>query len=291
MREAIVMQPTIEKFASELHREIRKSRFRSQVVSIVLLGSAAHGEFIKGESDIDFMVVVRRNSQKKAVTKFVSQVLNRLDKKLDMHLKETCSDRNDYHNEILNIIMRLESSVFFGVPFYTISLEDYDFFRNRIQNPKIWFVATFLGSLNQFLLNVKDTGKTIYGRDLLKLINIHLTYVDKIKIFGEQLLVMFAGALVLPFSSRLALKHFVKSSLYQEEFDLMFLHKHLKGYVKDRKTFSKAFSSDKKALAHLKKSINYRLNYKKVSPSRGETLKYMAETLFFVFNTMRKTGI
>src|SRR3989344_4705253 len=268
MREAIVMQPTIEKFASELHREIRKSRFRSQVVSIVLLGSAAHGEFIKGESDIDFIVVVRRNSQKKAVTKFVSQVLNRLDKKLDMHLKETCSDRNDYHNEILNIIMRLESSVFFGVPFYTISLEDYDFFRNRIQNPKVWFVATFLGSLNQFLLNVKDTGKTIYGRNLMKLVSVRLTHWDKAKIFGEQMLVMLAGALVFPFNSKLAMKHFIKSSLYQEEFDLMFLHKHLKGYVKDRSTFAKAFSSDRETVRHVKKAVEYRINYKKINPTK-----------------------
>src|SRR3989344_6495779 len=288
MREAIVMQPIIEKFASDIRREIRKSRFRSQVVSIVLLGSAARGEFIKGESDIDFIVVVRRNSQKKAVTKFVSQVLNRLDKKLDMHLKETCSDRNDYHNEILNIIMRLESSVFFGVPFYTISLEDYDFFRNRIQNPKIWFVATFLGSLNQFLLNVKDTGKTIYGRDLLKLVSVRLTHWDKAKIFGEQMLVMLAGGLVFPFSSKLGLKHFIKSSLYQEEFDLLFLHRHLKGYVRDRKVFCGAFSSDRKFVRHLKKSIDYRLNYKTINPGRSETLKYMTETFFFIIGTMRK---
>ncbi|HLC67628.1 MAG TPA: nucleotidyltransferase domain-containing protein, partial [archaeon] len=98
------MQPIINKFASDLRREIKKSRFRNQVVSIVLLGSAARGEFIKGESDIDFIVIVKKNSQKKEVTKFVSGVLNKLDKRLDTHLKETCSDRNDYHNDILNMI-------------------------------------------------------------------------------------------------------------------------------------------------------------------------------------------
>ena len=285
------MQPIINKFASDLRREIKKSRFRNQVVSIVLLGSAARGEFIKGESDIDFIVIVKKNSQKKEVTKFVSGVLNKLDKRLDTHLKETCSDRNDYHNDILNMIMRIESSVFFGVPFYTISLEDYDFFRNRIQNPKMWFVATFLGSLKQFMLNVKDTGKTIYGKDMMKLVNVRLSYADKVKIMGEQLLVILAGVLVLPFNSKLALKHFVKSSLYQEEFDLMFLHKHLKGYVKDRKTFCKEFSSDKELVRHLKKSIDYRLNYRKINPSRSEALKYMASTFSFIISTMRKTGI
>ena len=285
------MQQIIEKFTTGLKKTVQNSRYRNQIVSIVLIGSAARGEFIKGESDIDFIVVVRKNSQKKAVTKFVSGVLNKLDKKLDMRLKETCTDRNDYHNEILKMIMRIESSVFFGVPFYTISLEDYDFFRNRIQNPKVWFVATFLGSLNQFLLNVKDTGKTIYGRNLMKLVSVRLTHWDKAKIFGEQMLVMLAGVLVFPFSSKLALKHFIKSSLYQEEFDLLFLHRHLKGYVRDRKTFCGAFSSDRKFVRHLKKSIDYRLNYKTINPGRSETLKYMTETFFFIIGTMRKVRI
>ena len=285
------MQQIIEKFTTGLKKTVQNSRYRNQIVSIVLIGSAARGEFIKGESDIDFIVVVRKNSQKKAVTKFVSGVLNKLDKKLDMRLKETCTDRNDYHNEILKMIMRIESSVFFGVPFYTISLEDYDFFRNRIQNPKVWFVATFLGSLNQFLLNVKDTGKTIYGRNLMKLVSVRLTHWDKAKIFGEQMLVMLAGVLVFPFNSKLALKHFIKSSLYQEEFDLLFLHRHLKGYVRDRKVFCGAFSSDRKFVRHLKKSIDYRLNYKTINPGRSETLKYMTETFFFIIGTMRKVGI
>ena len=285
------MQQIIEKFTTGLKKTVQNSRYRNQIVSIVLIGSAARGEFIKGESDIDFIVVVRKNSQKKAVTKFVSGVLNRLDEKLDMRLKETCTDRSDYHNEILKMIMRIESSVFFGVPFYTISLEDYDFFRNRIQNPKVWFVATFLGSLNQFLLNVKDTGKTIYGRNLMKLVSVRLTHWDKAKIFGEQMLVMLAGVLVFPFNSKLALKHFIKSSLYQEEFDLLFLHRHLKGYVRDRKVFCGAFSSDRKFVRHLKKSIDYRLNYKTINPGRSETLKYMTETFFFIIGTMRKVGI
>ncbi|MEK6888349.1 MAG: nucleotidyltransferase domain-containing protein [Candidatus Aenigmatarchaeota archaeon] len=281
------MQTEIRNFSRDLKKEVNASKYKKEIVTIVLLGSAARGEFIKGESDIDFIVVVKSSKSKRTVTKFISRVLNKLNKRYDLRLEETCTDREKYKNEILTMITKLEALTFFGVPFYVISMEDYDFFRNKISSPRIWFLGTFLGSLNEFLISVKDTGKVIYGKNLLKLINVKLDFSDRIKVIMEQGLILFASVLIFPFNTKLSLKHAVKASLYQEEFDLLFLQKHLKGYVKDTKTFNAVFSDNKFFVNHLKKTIYYRKNYGRIRVSRAECAKFIGSTMRFIFGTMK----
>ncbi len=222
------MQRVIKNFSNDLAKDVRKSRFRNSIISIVLLGSAARGEWIRGESDVDFIVVSRDKKDKKPVTAFMSKVLKKLDKRYRLRLEETCTDMKKHDNEILKAIFKMESSVFFGVPFHVISYDEYDFMKNKIRDPKIWLLATFLGSMNSFLPNIRETGKTIYGRDLLKEIKTKISFSDKIKICMQQSGLLLTAMLLLPFNAKLALK----ASLYQEEFDLLLLHKHLKGYNK-----------------------------------------------------------
>ncbi len=281
------MQPEIRGFIKDLKYEVQISKFRKYIVTIALLGSAAHNEFIKGESDIDFIVVVKKAEQKKVVAEFIAKTLKKLDKKYSLKLEETCTDRKKYGNEILNILIKIESYFFFGVPFYVMSLEDYDFLNNKIKNPRIWFLATFLGSLNTFLINIKDTGKTIYGENLLRKIHINLTFYDRVKIFIEQGYVLLACFLFFPFDRKLALKHAVKASLYQEEFDLLFLHKHLRGYIKDAKVFNSVFSENKFFIDHIKKALYYRKKYNKISITYFECAKFIGATVKFIFQTMR----
>ncbi len=277
-----LMQGRINRFVRDFRSAVGRSRYRKNIVSAVLLGSAARGEFIKGESDVDIIIVVRRKDDKKPVTDFMGKLIYRLNKKHQLMLEETCTDRKKYSNEILNIILKIEASAFFGVPFYVISYDEYDFLKNRINSPRIWFLATFLGSLNSLLLSIKDTGKIIYGKNLLKLIDVRLTFADRVKINMQEVAVIGASLLVLLFSPKLAVKHAVKASLYQEEFDLILLHRHMHGYVKDRKKFESLFTGNRFAIAHLRKALHYRKNYDKLHVSRHGAAIFVMSTIKFL---------
>jgi hypothetical protein len=284
------MQAIIRNFTKDLRWTVEKSEFRKSILSIVLLGSAAKGEFIKGESDIDFIVIVRNNSDKRPVTKFMNCTLTKLNEKHHLGLEETCLNRKKYDNIILNMLIKIESATFFGTQFYVISTSDYDFVKNKISDPRLWFIATFLLPINQFLLNVKDTGITVYGKDFMKLLNVKLTFPDKIKIIAEQYLILIGSSLILPFNPKLALKNALKASLGQEEFNLMFLHKHPSGYMKDRKFFESVFSNDDRAINHIRKSLNYRKNYNNIDVSYDESTKFISDSYSFVFNSLKNMG-
>ncbi|MBI3190315.1 nucleotidyltransferase domain-containing protein [archaeon] len=284
------MQFIIKNFIRDFKHMVEKSKFNKSVISIVLLGSAARGEFIKGESDIDFIVIVKSSSDKMPVTKFVSKCLEKLNKRHNLKLEETCLDRKKYDNKILNMIIKIEAATFFGTQFYVISLNDYDFFKNKISDPRLWLIATFLLPINQFLLNVKDTGITVYGKNLIKLIDARMAFSDKIKIIVDQYLILIGSSLMLPFNPKLALKNALKASLNREEFDLMFLHKHLSGYKKDRKAFESVVSDDAEAIKHIRKALNYRKNYNRITVSHDEATKFISDTYSFVFNSLRKMG-
>ncbi len=71
--------------------ESLNSRFRGEIVSVILFGSAARGEFIKGKSDVDIIVIcsTRDSNMKNKIKKFVGREILRLSKIYDMNFENT----------------------------------------------------------------------------------------------------------------------------------------------------------------------------------------------------------
>jgi len=59
------MQKVISLFVSDFRKEIINNRHKKSILSAILLGSAAKGEFVAGESDIDMIVIVKKSQDKK----------------------------------------------------------------------------------------------------------------------------------------------------------------------------------------------------------------------------------
>ena len=282
------MQKEIRRFVEDIKTNVKKSPHKSKIISIVLLGSAARGEWIKGESDVDIIIVVKQNKYKDEVTGFFGNLLNRLNKKHKLDLEETTTVGKKHNNALINGIMKAEAFVFFGVPFYVVSLDDYDFFRNKIKDPRVWFLATFLGSINTFLISVKNTAKVIYGKDILKQIHVKITFFDRFMVNLEQFYIILASLLILPFDQKMALKHAMKATIYQEELDLLFIGKHTRGYLKDQKLFDKIFIGSRFLKNHLRKTLYYRVNFKKIDLSKKEVSDYIWSTVTFLKENNRE---
>jgi hypothetical protein len=93
---------------------------------------------------------------------------------------------------------------------------------------------------------------------------------------------MTLSLIAFPFDKKQALKYAFKCSLWQEEFDLLFAHKHLKGYTKDKKKFQKLFKGNRFMLSHLETAINYRRNFKNLKISNQECWNFIQSTRRFI---------
>jgi len=176
--------------------------------------------------------------------------------------------------------MKLESFFFLGVPFFVFSKDELDLAKMRTSIPKIQFMFLF-GSIRQFLKSVKDTGKIIYGKDLLRDVKLSPSFSDKLKLFFEPFYFLSLSMIVLPFDRKLAMKHAMKISLYEEEFDMFLLGKKMKGYNKDFKNYKK-FVHLTSGTKHLEKTLKYRKNYNKMRPMTGEAFSYILGSYRFV---------
>ena len=219
------MQKPIQRFLKDLKTQIRKTAYNKRIVSVVLLGSAAQGEWIRGESDIDMIIVVKTNDDKKPISEFFQLLMKKLNKKHRLKLEDTTAIYKKYKNPVIAAFMKIEESTLIGRPYYIISLDDYDFIKNKIKDPRVWFLATFVGPLNIFLLSLKRTGKTIYGKNLLKYIDVKVSSFERFKLGVSQAYFILASLIMLPFNSKLALKHSIKATLHQEEDGLLLLGK------------------------------------------------------------------
>jgi len=279
------MQRVIAHFLYDLKNEIRKSPLHDEIVSVVLIGSAAGGDWVRGKSDVDFIIVARSRKSKKDVEKFFRKTLQRLNRKYGLRLEEACTDEKKFHSSILNAVFRLESGFLFGVPYYVIAKEDFDLAKRKVSDRKVWFMMTFIGSLSSFLKSIKQTGKVVYGDDIVREIkSAKLGFFDHVKIFLEPYYILLLGFFSLQ-DSKTALNHAIKACLLESDVDLQLLHKHLRSYEKDEKLYEKIFSHLSFNIGHIRKCIYYRSNFEKINPSFSETLGFLFSSLWFILTS------
>lgn len=276
------MQRRIANFLSDLRKGIGQSKLSKHIESVILIGSASRGEWIAGESDIDLLVVTKDDRRRHEVELFFGRLIGRLGKKHRLMLEKTTTIERRHEKRIVGTIMKLETLFNFGVPYTVVSYKDYNFLKNRIESPKIQLLATFVGSLNTYLLAIKQTGRTVYGKDLLGLINVRLSYWDRVHMAMQQCYIILASALLLPFDCKYSVKHAMKATLYQEELDLLFSGNKIRGYLKDRKVFDRLFTGSQFMIRHLKKTLDYRCNHNKMEPTKHEAARYILDTIRFI---------
>jgi len=259
-------------FFDELVSDVT-SKFPDQIVSMVLFGSATTGEWIRGKSDIDCLIIIKNKKQCQAIEKYLNKLLLQLDSKFDLKLTQTCTSYKKTNNLALDLIIRTENKLMFGQPFYVVSQEQIDLSGYKIRKDlKIELGTRTIASLGLFFHRIKNTGIILYGKDIREEIPMAVPALEKLKASFNAMLLLAMSFMIFPFSVNSAFSHAIKANFWACDDVLFALDKPLSTTKQEVNQICAIFESeiDKE---HLLNS----LEYKKI---KGE-LKIKPKFVFF----------
>ena len=259
-------------------------KYSDEIVSIALFGSATTREWVKGKSDIDFIVVVAHEDKRRAVEDSVYKILLRLDRKHELQLSKTCSTFAKHQSPIINLFYKVENALTFGIPFFVFSLNQIAFGKGTIIDGKIRVVTTIFDPISIFLAKMKHTGITIYGKDLIKEIRFSNSKLVKVRIALAPFWLLVMSLLSFPVDEVFSLKHSIKATVWACEDVLFALDFPLSNTANEVALISRIFAKENSVdLTHLRKTIA--LKSRPVSTkdiSKGQIGRYIVSTILFI---------
>jgi len=242
----------------ELVAELVK-KYPEEIVSFVLFGSATTGEWIRGKSDIDCIVIIRNKKLCKEIEKYLTGLLLLLDAKYDLKLSETCTTYKKTDNPALDLIFKTENKMMFGQPFYVVASDQLDLKGFKIRKDlKIEIGTRTIASLGLFLQRIKDTGIILYGKDIRKEIPKNVPTIEKIKATFNAMLLLMMSFVIFPFSPKSAFSHAVKANFWACDDVLFALDKPLSTTKQEVKEICSIFGKSEIDSEHLMMSLEYK---------------------------------
>ncbi len=265
-------------------------QYPDQIVSFVLFGSATTGEWIRGKSDIDCIVIIKDKNKCREIEKFLTDTLLSLDESFDLKLSETCTSYKKTDNPALDLIFKTENKMMFGQPFYVVSEEQIDLQGFKIRKDlKIELGTRTIASLGLFLHRIKNTGVILYGKDIRKEIPKIVPTIEKVKASFNAMLLLFMSYIILPFSPSTAFSHAIKANFWACDDVLFALDKPLSTTKQEVKEICALFDIDSD---HLYESLEYKKTKDTINPDKGFVFRYVLKSTGFVYGlygaTLRK---
>ena len=261
------------------------SKFPNQIISIVLFGSATTGEWVRGKSDIDCIILIKDKKMRKQIEEYLHKTLLELDSKYDLKLSDTCSVYKKTQNHALNFVLKMESFGMFGRPFYVLSEEQVDLKNAKIKDDLKTFVGTHvIASIDLFLHRIKSTGKILYGKNVIEEFPTRIPLIEKVKASLNALILLTISFLVIPLDSRFAMQHAVKANFWACDNVLFALEKPLSNTESEIKNLQKVFSPsiNDNDIAHLYTSLQYKKTKQNRSLTKSFVVRYVLKSARFI---------
>ena len=267
----------------ELVTELVK-KYPEEIVSFVLFGSATTGEWIRGKSDIDCIVIIQNKKLCKEIEKYLTDLLLTLDAKYDLKLSETCTTYKKTDNLALDLIFKTENKMMFGQPFYVVAQDQLDLKKFKItKDLKTELGARTIASLGLFLQRIKNTGIVLYGKDIRKEIPKTVPTIEKIKASFNAMLLLMMSFVIFPFSPKSAFSHAVKANFWACDDVLFALDKPLSTTKQEVKEICSIFGKSEIDSEHLMKSLQYKKIKDDMEMRKGFVFRYMLKSTNFVY--------
>jgi len=220
-------QRRVEAFLREFASRLAEKQ-SGKIDFILLFGSAALGEFVKGKSNVDLLIQVKEDAFIPETERLADHLFWELDQKYGLGLKEVCST-GEKKNALEGLLKLLESGARLNKPFevmgpWDISWETGEIVRADLA-PGAWLVA----SQYSLLYKMKTEGKILWGRNILPEIRPKATLWEKAKGAGVPQHLALAGLLVAWVLPEKGVAYASKTLLYELESALLFLGKFRKG--------------------------------------------------------------
>ncbi len=278
----------LDEMVSELVRE-----FPDEIVSFVLFGSATTGEWIRGKSDIDCVVIIKDKKYNARIERFLTQLLFVLDAKHDLKLSDTCTSYKKTDNPALDLIFKTENKMMFGQPFYVVAQDQLDLKQFKItKDLKTELGARTIASLGLFLHRIKNTGIILYGKDIRDEIPEMVPLIEKVKASFNAILLLMMSFIIFPYSPMSAFSHAVKANFWACGDVLFALDIPLSTTKQEVKEICSLFGKSEIDSEHLMLSLEYKKTKDDMKMRKRFVMQYMLKSTRFVYGlyavTLRK---
>lgn len=287
-----IQNKKLKQFMEEMVAKLT-AKYPDEIISFVLFGSATTGEWIRGKSDIDCIVIIKDKKQCQEIEKFLNQLLIDLDAKYDLKLAETCTSYKKTENLALDFIFKTENKMMFGRPFYVASKDQLDLKGFKIRkNLKVEIGTRTIASLGLFLQRIKNTGVILYGKDIRKEIPKTVPTIEKVKASFNAMLLLMMSFVIFPFSPKSAFSHAVKANFWACDDVLFALDMPLSTTKQEVKEICSIFGKSEIDSEHLFQSLEYKKTKDDMKLQKRFVLRYMIKSTKFVYGlyavTIRK---
>jgi len=268
-------------------------KYQKEIISFVLFGSSTTGEWIRGKSDIDCIIIIKNKRLGAEIEEYLNKLLLELDVKYDLKLSDTCTSYKKTNNLALDLIFKTENKMMFGKPFYVVAQDQLDLKGFKIRKDLSVEIGTrTIASLGLFLQRIKNTGMVLYGKDIRKEIPKTVPTIEKIKASFNAMLLLMMSFVIFPFSPKAAFSHAVKANFWACDDVLFALDKPLSTTKQEVKEICSIFNKSEIDTDHLLASLEYKKTKDDMEIEKGFVFRYMLKTTKFVYGlygvTLRK---
>lgn len=222
-------QKLVDQFLKDFVDQIGE-KFGGKIDFILLFGSAARGEFIKGASDVDLIIQLKEAKDKDAIEAEAEKIFWLLDEKYDLDFKKVLSTVAS-HNLAEKLFHNAEAAAHLFKPIFVFGPGELDWERGQIKAKRLdWLLASaFLVSLSTTFLKLKTEGKILYGQDIRAKIHPKISFWDKWKGIWLPFYLAVISIFVYPASPKEGLKLATKAVFWQIDAVLLYLGKQISG--------------------------------------------------------------
>lgn len=282
----------LKSFLDELVSELVKE-YPGEIVSFVLFGSATTGEWLRGKSDIDCVVIIKNKKLNDEIEQFLTRLLFVLDVKHDLKLSDTCTSYKKTDSLVLDLIFKTENKMMFGQPFYVVAQDQLNLKEFKIRKDfKTELGSRTLASFGLFLQRIKNTGIILYGKDIRKEIPKTIPAIEKVKASFNAMLLLMMSFIIFPYSPKSAFSHAVKANFWACDDVLFAMDKPLSNTKQEVKEICSIFGKSEIDSEHLLLSLEYKKSKDIMNMKKRFALEYMLKSTKFVYGlyavTLRK---
>lgn len=265
-------------------------RYPNKIVSFALFGSATTGEWVRGKSDIDCIVITNDKRLNREIEDYLNKLLLELDGIYDLKLAETCTPYKKTDNLVLNLIFKTESTMMFGRPFYVAAEDQLDIKRLKVRKDlKIEIGTRTIASIALFLKRIKNTGVILYGKDIREEIPDSVPPIEKFKASFNAMLLLMMAYVIFPFSVSSAFSHAIKANFWACDDVLFALEEPLSTTKKQVETICSVFDRTEIDSDHLYQSLEYKKAKDTMKLTQGFVMRYILKSTKFVYGLYGST--
>ncbi|MBN2095793.1 nucleotidyltransferase domain-containing protein [Candidatus Peregrinibacteria bacterium] len=233
---------------------------------IIIYGSAVRKEFVPGKSDVDIVIQVFREADKKMVEEKATERFWHVAKRYpELQFEKSLSvSQSKKRTPFTKMLEKLEQSSFLYVPVFVFAEGEIDWKTGTLHsdNPLIKLGQSLLIPQRSVFLRFKQEGEVLYGRDIRKVICIRLTIMDRLRLGAAPQLLSLISFFVSFIAPKKARGYAVKALLYQidslltalSDYEKMERHEKIE---KNERILLKEFTE------RLEKLVRLRLDYRK----------------------------